>query len=127
MAGNGSASVLVSIDHSANLVTVVGYGFWTADTAAACEIQLRDAIGQVSGHPWRLLFDFTQLLPQSAEVQDMLRDTFRSVHSSGPKHSAVAAADAVTTLQMKRLWSESGARSCSFVASVSAARLALGG
>jgi ketosteroid isomerase-like protein len=125
MAESRSVGFDISVDRETNLVVVTGRGFWTTKMATACEVKLRDATKQLGGRSWKLLLDCAQLLPQSAEVQAILRNAFRVVHDCRPQRVAAVVANGVTMLQLKRLWAESGREPCSFVGSASAARTIL--
>jgi len=125
MADEKHARCRVRIEPDARLVVVHGQGLWSSEIAADCGLKVRGALREVQGQTWKVLLDFTTLLPQRPEVQDALKDLFRNVKAGTPGAIAVSASNAVTMLQLKRLWAESGAGECKFCPSLDIARRAL--
>ena len=101
------------------------WGFWGRPVAERFQRELSDTLRQIE-RPSRLLLDMSQLLPQSDEVQVLLRQAMSSASLAGLGQAAIIVTNAITKLQLTRLAREARVSQWAFVASPAQAHQHLG-
>jgi hypothetical protein len=105
--GNDDAGFFLSVDADSSALQIVGFGFWSRETAIAFFPAVRDALN-VHPRVTRLVFDYRNLKPLRDEGQDGFRQVLIALRTMLLPTALVLTSSPLTRLQLLRIVKESG-------------------
>ena len=103
--GDDQAGFSVSYDPVEGVVTVVGWGFWSVEVAAAFSTKVAGAIRERPGKHF-LVLDMRDLKPMREEGQKSFASLVRALPTLGVTQASVVTSSQLTKLQLVRLAAE---------------------
>ena len=95
----------MSIDDARNILKIRAWGFWDAEIAGKYENEFKTMINEMKarGKEWYTLVDVTEYSPQSAKVQNIVRERMIFATECGLKKEARIVRSLPTKWQMAQL------------------------
>lgn len=105
--GNDEAGFSLSVEADDSALEIVGFGFWSRETASSFFPAVRDALN-IHPRVTRLVFDYRDLKPLRDEGQDGFRQVLIALRTMTHPSALIITSSPLTRLQLLRIVKESG-------------------
>jgi hypothetical protein len=120
--GTERAGFEIDPDPAARVLTLVLWGTWDLAIADAFRAGMLRTLDALKGRPWVVLQRSARYPPQKPEIQKIHRELMPLAEPCGMTHAAVVVDSALSQMQTRRLFEESGAPNIHFFNDEGAAR-----
>lgn len=105
--GNDEAGFSLSVESDALALKIVGFGFWSRETARSFFPAVRDVLN-VHPRVTRMVFDYRELKPLRDEGQSGFRQVLIALRTMTHPSAVILTSSPLTRLQLFRIVKESG-------------------
>jgi serine/threonine-protein kinase len=107
--GDEQAGYVIRAAELPRCVELEAWGLWEIPLARAFADDMHRLFDEMSSKPWTVISLSRRNPPQRPEVQELRREVMRRSLSVGIRRNAIVLDSAIGTMQIRRLWTESGA------------------